>query len=350
MFMPNPFKSIKDLTSDKFRPLQNGKMIENGYAALRFLLRDLKQSKSKKKVAIPSFTCNSVYRAAIDEGWEIIKLDLKGTLTFWTSYDFEIIKNVDAVIIVHLYGLLHPDTTKIEKFCIKNQIPFIHDCAQASFMNNNKIRSNYGVIYSFNVGKLFTAAGGAMVVKKNIKPFSTSLCYSVITNIKSYVLVRSRMFSNNKSYKVIYTLSSLIESKFRRIGLIDRNQFYVPTKYQLKIISSSVNTVLKNKKSRIKNFRKISSVIAKNNKFVLLNNFPCDSPYKVVFIVIDDPDNFEYRISKENIHFFRLFKTKNSFKGMSFFNDISHKIFEISCELSITSNNINKICKVLNSY
>ena len=166
MYMPNPFKTVKDISGDIFQPSKDSKMIENGYSALRFLLRDLKLTKNSKKVAIPSFVCNSVCNSVIDEGWEIVHLDLKNDSSFWSYYDFDIIKNVDAVIIVHLYGLFHPNTTEIEEFCIKNNIPFIHDCAQASFLNDRKISSDYGILYSFNVGKYFTASGGAIVEKK----------------------------------------------------------------------------------------------------------------------------------------------------------------------------------------
>src|SRR3990167_9229671 len=136
-------------------------MVDSGTGALRLLLRNLNLSKGAK-VAIPAFVCDSVSRAVILEGLVPVFFDLIDA-TFWTDYEEKKIKdeNIKAVIVVHLYGFIHPASERITRFCRDSQIKLIHDAAQSFGINESLLAAdNNGVFYSFGPGKSSTACCG----------------------------------------------------------------------------------------------------------------------------------------------------------------------------------------------
>ncbi|HXU27334.1 MAG TPA: DegT/DnrJ/EryC1/StrS family aminotransferase, partial [Bacteroidia bacterium] len=106
--------------------------VNSGTNAIRLLLRSFNLV-SNDKVAIPAFVCDSVKYAVEQEKLTPIQFDLKTENSFWTSYDLNRIKteNIKVVILVHLYGFVHPDTLEIVDFCERNNIKIIHDAAQS---------------------------------------------------------------------------------------------------------------------------------------------------------------------------------------------------------------------------
>src|ERR1700751_2805109 len=147
------------------KPLPQLKItVNSGTNALRLLLRSFNLSVNDK-VAIPAFVCDSVKYAVEQEKLTPVLFDLKPDNSFWTFYDLEYIKleNIKTVVLVHLYGFIHPDTKEIVEFCKNNNIKLIHDSAQSYGIDEKFLNEGDGIVYSFGPGKSTTAAGGAWI-------------------------------------------------------------------------------------------------------------------------------------------------------------------------------------------
>jgi UDP-2-acetamido-2-deoxy-ribo-hexuluronate aminotransferase len=84
----------------------------------------------------------------------------------------KITSNTKAVILPHLFGLVHPDIEKIVSICKKNNINLIEDCAQAHGATlNGKLAGTFGDIaaFSFYPTKNLGALGDAGAIVTNNK-------------------------------------------------------------------------------------------------------------------------------------------------------------------------------------
>ena len=221
---------------------------------------------------------------------------------------------------------------------------------QTSFLYKNNLDPYFPTFFSFNIGKYFTSAGGALIKNNNRITFRKNLLFNLFLNLKAHILVKSRMYNSKINFRYSNFLLSYLDIITKRLNLSRDKKFFTITKYQLKLINSSVDIVRKNENIRINNHIKISESIAANSKFKLLSNNVIIPAYKVVFIVKKEPQTLHNFLAKKNIHFYRLFLSPQSKAGLVNFNKIAHKIFEISCESSIPKNEIINICNILKSY
>lgn len=144
--------------------------MSNGTTALISAINSLK-SKNTKYVAVPSLTfgacanaiksnnCIPVFIDSDKDHWNISVNDLKKK---YNIYKFKIL------IVVHLNGY-SANMTDIMRFCKKNKIKVIEDCAEALFTKfRNKYVGNFGHIstFSFFANKLITTGEGGMCSTK----------------------------------------------------------------------------------------------------------------------------------------------------------------------------------------
>ena len=115
-------------------------------------------------IAIPAFVCNSVRRSVINEGFNLVPFDLHPD-SFWTNYDQQSMldQNIDAIVLVHLYGYLHPDSKALEGFARAHNLPLLHDLAQCYGVDESSLDPGLPRVYSFSQGKPTTGAFGGLI-------------------------------------------------------------------------------------------------------------------------------------------------------------------------------------------
>ncbi|MBF0603858.1 MAG: DegT/DnrJ/EryC1/StrS aminotransferase family protein [Nitrospirae bacterium] len=152
---------------------QESLVIDPGYAfvisgsvAIRLLLRGVGLQPGDR-VAIPALICPSVVWAIRAEGLTPAFMDVDGD-GFWMLFDRDHWEKCafQAILLPHMYGLLHPQTADIMAFAEDRGLPLFHDAAQSHgllWQGEPLITCNQGGFVSFGAGKSTTAAGGALV-------------------------------------------------------------------------------------------------------------------------------------------------------------------------------------------
>lgn len=159
----------EDLHSIEQQPLhlpEGFHFVSSGYFALRLLLRSLK-IKAHARVALPALICPTVVNAIRAEGMLPLFLDIEPPFFFMIfAPDTLAHLRPDALLLPHLYNVLHPKTGEIMAYCREEGIPLIHDAAQSFGLlweGKPVIQQDQGGFYSFGPGKATTAATGALV-------------------------------------------------------------------------------------------------------------------------------------------------------------------------------------------
>jgi dTDP-4-amino-4,6-dideoxygalactose transaminase len=138
----------------------------SGTKAIQLLLKSFSNDGEKQLIiGVPAFICNDVFYAIKEEGHQALLLDINLGSFFLDEKDVYR-KKMDALILPHIYGVMHPKAQEIMTYCEKNGIFLMHDAAQSYGLrlNGKPIEqcSNGGII-SFGAGKSLTAASGAIV-------------------------------------------------------------------------------------------------------------------------------------------------------------------------------------------
>jgi dTDP-4-amino-4,6-dideoxygalactose transaminase len=136
-------------------------------AAFKWFLTVLREKAGKpQRVAVQVLTCDTV-KCAIEESGNVpVFMDVSpGELTTL----FPVVsaqKNIDVLLLSHLYGLANTDYPKIREWCHKNQIVLINDLAQTvgARVGAGTVES-YGdyYLYSFGFDKPISAGSGGML-------------------------------------------------------------------------------------------------------------------------------------------------------------------------------------------
>lgn len=177
-------KQYSDQLSHYLEKKYQGKVIllYKGREAIALALRMLRLPKNAL-VAINGFTCYAVYKAIVKAEYIPVYLDIdKNTLNFSTKMLKQaFLKNasIKAVIIQNTLG--YPcNIETISKICKKNNCILIEDLSHSvgTEYNNGKRAGDVGdcVVFSFSQDKIIdSVSGGALVIKKNIQPYSYQL-------------------------------------------------------------------------------------------------------------------------------------------------------------------------------
>jgi dTDP-4-amino-4,6-dideoxygalactose transaminase len=344
-FFPSYINSI----NIKQEPLPELKItVNSGKNALRLLLRSFGLS-PHSKVAIPAFVCNSVKQAVEKEKHTPILFDLKADNTFWTFYDTDKIKeqNIKVVILVHLFGFIHPDTKQISDFCEKNCIIMIHDAAQSYGIDEQHLPKGNGIIYSFGPGKSSAASGGAWIKGYNNNKIVNNIKkppFFYFSNTKAKLFLKSRIYG--------FSLSKY-ESILRII--LNKNYFnsdtiYTMCSFQLKTASYIVSNMKNIMLLREKKYLMLKDKI-KNNEFIkIAYDDIASSHYKLVLFVKNDVRYFKNYLSRYKIPYGALSESINQFNDITNFKKTAEKIIEISCEASIPDEEIERVATLLRDY
>jgi perosamine synthetase len=144
--------------------------VSNGTAAIDVALRALN---IKGKVIIPSNTFFVSFVAVENAGCEIVLVECEKN-SF--SIDVESLSeklrtnDIEAVIVVHIGGIISKDIDEIKKLCNEYDIPLIEDAAHAHCSKRGRYRAGtIGDIgcFSFFPTKVMTTGEGGMVTTNN---------------------------------------------------------------------------------------------------------------------------------------------------------------------------------------
>lgn len=170
-----------DKFENRFSKKNNSKFsiaVNSGTAAIELILRSLNIKNKKVLIANNTFIATAV--AVKNAGGSPVSVDIENR--YFSLCPEQLTKsilkykNVGAIIIVHISGLITPNIFKIVSICRKYNIPLVEDCAQAfgSTFKRKKV-GNFGIAgaFSLQTTKVLTAGEGGVVVTNNKKIFES---------------------------------------------------------------------------------------------------------------------------------------------------------------------------------
>jgi perosamine synthetase len=189
----------------------------NGTGALETILRAL--NVKNKDVLLPSNTFIATSVAILNAGGKPVPVDIESKFLGISSKKVEklISKSTGAVVLVHIGGLISPETLKLKEICSYYGVPLVEDAAQSfgSTLNNIKAGS-FGIAgsFSFFLTKVLTTGEGGLIVTDEEELYF---------KMKS---VRQFGMDNNNSISHITDGSNFKMSEFSALlGILDLERF-----------------------------------------------------------------------------------------------------------------------------
>lgn len=341
---PNPFKY-----SDKF-PNDLGSLkftVDSGESALRIALKSFSLP-ANAKIAIPAYSCNSVYQSVVKEGFIPVYFDLKPGNTYWADYDSERLlkENIKVLIFTHLYGFIHPDTIVLNEFCKKNEIKIIHDAAQ-SFGVDESFFGNDIIVYSFSSGKSSTAAAGGEICNLSKQEIGLRKP-NAVQNLSARLFFNTR-YVDYQFPKLNAKLIALL-NKFGsdEVNFFEMSDFQKTKALQAKYIAKHFGSERKERYDILK------QSLSANTKLKITYDDIKGLYFKMVIFVPDKVDDFIEYLKQNSIIYYRLAKDINAverrIESLPLFSKNYFNFVEISTERSIDLNEIKRIAGLLAAY
>tara|TARA_B100001173_G_C16014741_1_gene559241 strand:+ start:813 stop:1943 length:1131 start_codon:yes stop_codon:yes gene_type:complete len=204
----------------KYHNSKYGTAVNSGTGALDVVLRSI--NIKNKKVLIGSNTFIATAIAVENSGGipEMIDIEKNFFSLCPDKLKKRINKDIGAVIIIHIAGLITPRIEEIVKICKKHNVPLIEDCSQAHFSKfNNKFAGTFGLAgtFSFFTTKNITSGEGGIIITNNKKFYmKTKLIRQFGLNPK--IKDDHLFFGSNYKLSEInaaFTISDLERSKMR---------------------------------------------------------------------------------------------------------------------------------------
>lgn len=325
--------------------------VNSGKNAIRLLLRSYKL-KVGSKIALPLYVCDSLKQSVLKEGLTPLYLDLKSDGTFWSDYNLELLQKERpaAVILVHLYGFLHPDTKAVMDFFKSSNIFLIHDAAQSYGIDENALTYSSGLVYSFGPGKSSTAAGGA-IVKGLEKGFYESNCHPASNS--SIQKFKINLFLKSRIYGFTYSLADKILQKLI-YRFKTKDEISKMTDFQLSAASTVMQLVNEKIGERKTRYRALKTAIEGNSLLRVSFEDEKGLCFKMVLAITGDVLKFKDYLSKNNVPFFSLSEEllleKEKHSGYAVFSKNAQCFVELSTEASLPMEEILRVADVLKKY
>jgi dTDP-4-amino-4,6-dideoxygalactose transaminase len=299
------------------------------------------------KVAVPMFVCHSLTNAVIQEHFQPCYFDLKKN-SYWTNYDLNSIsiEQCSVIILVHLYGFLHPDTKTIEEYCRQKNVFLIHDMAQCFGINESEL--SYGsIMYSFGPGKSSTAAGGGLIKEINIDFYKIEVTEpSIWLNYKAKILLKSRIYGYR--FSLVEKMVQKFVDKIPTSNLIQ--SMSTVQKDAAEYIMSHINEICE---ERSKRYGILADAVATCNSL----SVPYDDDglyFKIVLYVKGEVNRFKEYLKRNKVPFYCLYDSiKNDLPinvNSTCFENNAPGFIELSTEASIPTEEITRIGEILRKY
>ncbi len=342
-YFPGPIETLKI-------PHNKGLLkysVNSGENAVRLVLKCF-GLQPKDKVAVPLFVCDSLKEAVIKEHLQPLYLDIKES-NYWTNYDLELIEkqNVKAIILVHLYGFIHPDTNAVSQFCKENGVLLIHDMAQC-YGTDESLLTYGSIIYSFGPGKSTTAAGGGLIKTIDEKFYTSQINNPPWwANIKSGLFFKSRVFGYK--FSVLDKLWQAVLSRCalgKSIETMSGNQKDA-AEYVMEIVNGKT-------KVRKEKYGVLSDSITNNPELTIAYDDNEGLYFKCVINVKRDVQKFKEYLRSNAVPFFSLCDSitigTNETADKPRFILNAQRFIELSTEASIPLVEIKRVGEVLAKY
>lgn len=347
--------------------------VDSGESALRLLLRRCKLAPNSV-VAIPAFVCEAVARAVRAEGLKPLLLDLKGEGSYWTDYAPSRLEagSVGAVVLVHLYGQVHPDTAAIADWCLSHNVPLIHDAAQgygiaphllyigatttAGKSSNVPIipPPHIGALYSFGPGKATTAAFGAIVdgideafYATHVHPYSYHLLRRWCTDLKAHLFVHARLYARGRATHD--TFQDRVVGKL--LSLFGTGELWGMTPYQRRAANYSIALQPQAAAGRQQRLALVKGAL---QGAVRLADSRPGLGFKAVLYCSGDVEAFCDYLLAHDVPYGELFEASEvrqaQFAGLPNFAADAHRFIELSTEASIPLTEIERVAEILRGY
>jgi dTDP-4-amino-4,6-dideoxygalactose transaminase len=323
----------------------------SGENAIRLLLRSYRLQPGAK-VALPIYVCDSLKQAVYKEGFEPQYLDLKTDRTFWADYNTELLskEKIEAILLVHLYGFLHPDTNTVMEFCKTNRVFLIHDAAQSFGINEDELKYGSGLVYSFGPGKSSTAAGGA-VVRGLSGEFYHANCKQgsnvFVRKARAQLFLKSRIYGYQLSLR-----DKLLSKILCRVKI--KPTISKMTDFQVAAAATVLQLVRRKEEDRKNRYRILERAVKAN----ALLGVPYDDGrglyFKLVLVVGKCASEFKEYLKMNDVPFFSLkdalLLDGEKEKQFPVFCEIAQNFIELSAEASIPIEEIERVASVLRKY
>ena len=275
-------KYVKEF-EEKFAKLVGAKCsvaVTSGTAALELSLKVI--GVKNKKVIIPCNTFFATSIAVTNAGGEIELVDIEDENFSMDPKELEKSikenkKNVGAVVVVHVGGIISKNIKEIKKICKKYKIPLIEDAAQAhcsKFENQRAGTIGEMGCFSFFPTKVMTTGEGGMITTNNKK------YYEKIKSLKNFGRDNNNIDlcinheGNNYKISEFTGLLGLLECDRVKKRIKIRNKYtdlyvnrlkgssYIPV-LQTKGMSSQYKMILKTKINRewLRNYCKENNIV-----------------------------------------------------------------------------------------
>ena len=195
--------------------------VNSGTSALEIIFRSL--NIQNKYVIVPTNTFMATPLSVIHAGGKVIFCDIdKKDLCLNYNFLKKKIKkkNIAAVVIVHIGGIISQNMSEIITLCKKNKIPLVEDCAHAHGSTyKNNFAGNIGLAgaFSFYPTKIINSAEGGMITTNNIKVFKKSLIFREHGKIDSLLNYHTEL-GNNWRFSELHALLGFEQLKsFKKI-------------------------------------------------------------------------------------------------------------------------------------
>ena len=315
--------------------------VSSGTAALEIAVKSLNLKKNDE-VIIPNFTIISNALAVIKLGLKIklIDCDLENWNMNLKKVESAITSKTKAIIATHIYNFpFRIDLLK--KICDKKKIFIIEDAAEA--LGQKIYKKNCGSFgdistFSFYANKQITTGEGGMITTNNKKIYQKTL------SLRNLSFGKKNRFNHDDigwNYRMTNIQATLGISQLGRIKKIVKTRHAVGLQYYNKLKDNSNIYIPKPDQLFAKNIYWVIGVVIINKKIKL------------------DAKKVMNKLSKLGIgtrpffwpmHKQKILKNLNSQNSKEFTNStyISKKGFYLPSSLSLTSSEINYICKKVN--
>ncbi len=339
-YFPSIIPSFQSVESASDLPFS----VNSGENGIRLLLRsyDLPEG---ARVALPLFVCDSLKTAVLKEGLTPVYLDLKGDGTFWSDYHPDLLAglSVSVVILVHLYGFIHPDTNAVMDFCKERKLPLLHDAAQSFGLDETKLSYSSGIVYSFGPGKSSTAAGGAVV--KGI----TEVFYGEqMAKPGPFQSLRASLFLKSRLYS--YTFGWLDKLLLKIVGPLQQDdEIREASSFQKNAAVVAMKLVKELQPERNKHYNLLCSAIEKSERITEVATSGEGLHFKLI-LKINSSSFLDY-LRQHQVPFFSLYSSlhlgKEVFEKNPNFQKHAPSFIEISTEASLPEQEVERIADVL---
>ena len=295
----------------------------SGTSALYIAIKSLIKKK-RTRILVPTYSCSALLNAIYMANATPVVADInEKNFVIDTK---KIYQNIDIIIAVNIFGS-DPDIKTLKKKYPNSKIIFdaCHSIGRKVNKNDQYFLADI-IIHSFYATKIITCGHGGLIWSKNKN--SIDFCKDFIN------------FDLRKKYKKRFN--------------------FLITDFQVSLLFEQLKNLEKIRRFRNNTFKKYKSAV--KGKIKIFSNFDLrnDIVYRAVLIFnsFKEKQTFKNKLAKNGVesitpieNFELLHNYKNLHKkNFSISESISKRTLSLPLYLSLKKYEINKICKLLNSY